>query len=241
MLPSHVAIIMDGNGRWATRRGLPRGEGHKAGVKAARAVVTHACNLGIRHLTMYTFSRENWGRPAAEVSLLFELLCNFLDRETQSLTRQNIRLTVLGELKDIPFAACHALKSAVSASRHCTGMRLNLALNYGGRDEILRACKRLLKSGQNPDELDEETFSTQLYTAGQPDPDLVIRTSGELRISNFLLWQTAYAEFYFTDTLWPDFTPQELDKALDGFASRERRFGKTGEQIEHRKDPAKER
>lgn len=234
MLPVHVAVIMDGNGRWATRRGLPRGEGHKAGVDAARAVVTHACNLGIRHLTMYTFSRENWARPATEVSLLFDLLRTFLDRETKSLTEQNIRLNVLGELEAIPFAARHALNAAMLASRNCTGMMLNLALNYGGRDEILRACKRLLEHGQDPAELDEETFSDQLYTAGQPDPDLVIRTSGEQRISNFLLWQSAYAEYYFTDTLWPDFTPQELDKALADFASRERRFGKTGDQVEHR-------
>lgn len=232
MLPTHVAVIMDGNGRWATRRGLPRGEGHRAGVEAARAIVTHARNLGIRHLTMYTFSRENWARPKDEVALLFDLLRTFLDREIKTLTEQDIRLSILGDLDAIPFATRQALKMAMRTSRGCAGMRLNLALNYGGRDEILRACKRLLEQRQDPATLGEEAFADQLYTAGQPDPDLVIRTSGEVRISNFLLWQAAYAEFYFTDTLWPDFTPAELDKALADYAARQRRFGKTGDQVE---------
>ena len=232
MLPLHVAVIMDGNGRWATRRGLPRGEGHRAGVEAARAIVTHARNLGIRHLTMYTFSRENWARPQDEVALLFDLLRGFLDREIQTLTEQDIRLNILGDLDAIPFATRQALKMAMRTSRDCKGMQLNLALNYGGRDEILRACKRLIEHRQDPETLNEEAFADQLYTAGQPDPDLVIRTSGEVRISNFLLWQAAYAEFYFTDTLWPDFTPDELDKALADYAARERRFGKTGDQVD---------
>jgi undecaprenyl diphosphate synthase len=231
-LPAHVAIIMDGNGRWATMRGLSRSEGHKAGTEAARAIVTEARTVGIRHLTMYTFSRENWNRPKSEVKFLFELLVDFLGRELANLERQGIRLNVFGALEDLPMATRMALQHAIGRTAHCDAMMLNLALNYSGREEILRACRSLVTEGVAPADITEEAFAARLYTAGQPDPDLVIRTSGEIRISNYLLFQSAYSEFYFTDTLWPDFTPAELHKALETYAGRSRRFGRTQEQIE---------
>ncbi len=235
MLPRHVAVIMDGNGRWAQRRGLPRAEGHRAGTEAARAVVTRCRELGIGHLTLYTFSRENWSRPAEEVRFLFDLLVRFLKKETKLLLEQDIRLKILGETADLPFGVRQVVESVVAKTRGCGSMTLNLALNYGGRDEILRACRSLLARGLAPEALSEEAFAAELYTAGQPDPDLIIRTSGELRLSNYLLFQAAYAEFYFTDVLWPDFTPAELDKALEDFAQRQRRFGRTGEQTDAEK------
>lgn len=221
---------MDGNGRWATQRGLSRSEGHKAGTEAARAIVTEARTLGIRHLTMYTFSRENWNRPKNEVRFLFELLVDFLGRELANLERQSIRLKVLGETDDLPTPARMALQHAMKRTAHCDAMTLNLALNYSGREEILKACRALVAEGASPEDITEESFAAHLYTAGQPDPDLVIRTSGELRISNYLLFQCAYSEFYFTDTLWPDFTPAELHLALEAYAGRNRRFGRTQEQ-----------
>ncbi len=230
MLPRHIAVIMDGNGRWAERRGLPRSEGHKAGTEAAKAMVTHCRRLGIGHLTLYTFSRENWARPKTEVAFLFDLLVRFLKRETAMLLEQDIRLRILGETSELPFGARQVVEGVVKKTAHCGSMTLNLALNYGGRDEIVRACRRLAAKGLKPEEITEESFAAELYTAGQPDPDLVVRTSGEIRISNYLLFQSAYAEFYFTDVLWPDFTPEEMDKALADFAGRQRRFGKTGQQ-----------
>ncbi len=223
---------MDGNGRWAKKRGLSRSEGHKAGTEAAKAIVTECRNLSIPHLTLYTFSRENWNRPKEEVFFLFDLLVSFLRRELPDLIKQSIRLKVLGEWEDLPFGARQMLRLAVSRTKNCTGMTLNLALNYSSRFEILRACKELLRRGIDPAELSEEMFSGLLYTRNQPDPDLVIRTSGELRLSNYLLFQTAYSELYFTDVLWPDFSPQELHKALHDFENRSRRFGLTGEQAE---------
>lgn len=231
-MPAHVAIIMDGNGRWATQRGLSRSEGHRAGTEAARAIVTEARTIGIRHLTMYTFSRENWNRPKSEVKFLFELLVDFLGHELANLERQSIRLNVFGALEDLPAATRMALQHAMKRTARCDAMMLNLALNYSGREEILRACRDLVKDGVSPADITEETFAARLYTAGQPDPDLVIRTSGEVRISNYLLFQSAYSEFYFTDTLWPDFTPAELHKALEAFAGRKRRFGRTQEQTD---------
>lgn len=233
-IPAHIAIIMDGNGRWAKRRGLPRTKGHKAGTEAARAIVTHCRELGVRHLTLYTFSKENWSRPKEEVGTLFDLLTSFLKNEQKKLIEQDIRLNVLGDVDGLPLAVRTALRHVMSKTSHCAGMTLNLALNYGGRDEILRACKTLLAKGISPDELTEELFADYLYTQGQPDPDLVIRTSGELRVSNYLLFQSAYSEFYFSDIYWPDFTPEELDRALADFNSRQRRFGKTGDQIEEK-------
>ncbi|HBE95116.1 MAG TPA: di-trans,poly-cis-decaprenylcistransferase [Desulfovibrio sp.] len=232
MLPKHVAVIMDGNGRWAQKRGLPRAEGHRAGTEAARAVVTRCRELGIGHLTLYTFSRENWSRPAEEVRFLFDLLVRFLKKETKLLLDQDIRLKILGETGDLPFGVRQVVESVAEKTKNCGSMTLNLALNYGGRDEILRACRNLSAKGLPAEAITEEAFAAELYTAGQPDPDLIIRTSGELRLSNYLLFQAAYAEFYFTEVLWPDFTPAELDKALEDFAQRQRRFGKTEAQLE---------
>ncbi|EPR44337.1 Undecaprenyl pyrophosphate synthase [Desulfovibrio sp. X2] len=225
LLPQHLAIIMDGNGRWAKARGLPRSEGHRAGTEAAKAVITRCRELGVRHLTLYTFSSENWARPQDEVGFLFKLLTEFLTRELPNLMSQSIRLLVLGEMQALPFAARQILNHAVRKSAGNSEMILNLALNYGGRAEIVRAARRCVEEGLPADEITEEALAQRLYTVGQPDPDLVIRTSGELRLSNYLLFQAAYSELYFTDTLWPDFSPAELDKALADYATRQRRFG----------------
>ncbi|KAB1442393.1 isoprenyl transferase [Pseudodesulfovibrio senegalensis] len=231
-IPAHIAVIMDGNGRWATKRGLPRTKGHKAGTEAARAIVTHCREIGVRHLTLYTFSKENWARPKEEVGTLFDLLTSFLKNEQKQLLEQDIRLKVLGDVDGLPLAVRTVLKRVMEKTAGCAGMTLNLALNYGGRDEIVRACRRLVQQGLAPEQIDEQALSRELFTAGQPDPDLVIRTSGEIRISNYLLFQTAYSEFYFTDVLWPDFTPDHLDAAIADLNSRQRRFGKTGQQLE---------
>ncbi|WP_319472080.1 isoprenyl transferase [uncultured Pseudodesulfovibrio sp.] len=230
-IPTHIAIIMDGNGRWAKQRGLPRTDGHRAGTETARAVVTRCRELGVKHLTLYTFSKENWSRPKDEVSTLFKLLTTFLTKEEASLKKQGIRLKVLGEIDDMPMAVRQVLKHVMRQTKNCTDMTLNLALNYSGRDEILRAAKALAAKGIAADDITEEAFADELWTAGQPDPDLIIRTSGELRLSNYLLFQCAYSEFYFTDIYWPDFSPEELEKAIAELGNRQRRFGKTGEQV----------
>jgi len=230
-VPRHIAIIMDGNGRWAKARGLSRGEGHRAGTRAAKAVITRCRELGVSHLTLYTFSRENWSRPKDEVGLIFDLLVQYLKGELQNMLDQDIRLRILGEPEGLPLPARKALAYVLEKTAGCRSMTLNLALNYSGREEILRACRALLAKGVKPEALDEAAFAAELYTAGQPDPDLIIRTSGELRLSNYLLFQAAYAEFYFTETLWPDFGPDELDRALADFQGRQRRFGKTGDQV----------
>ncbi|MDQ7831621.1 MAG: polyprenyl diphosphate synthase [Desulfovibrionaceae bacterium] len=231
-LPRHIAIIMDGNGRWAKKRGLPRSEGHKAGTEAARAVVTRCRERGVGHLTLYTFSKENWGRPKEEVSFLFDLLTRFVTREVDTLLERDIRLEVFGELSGLPLTLRRALSHVIRKSAGCRSMRLNLALNYSGREEILRACRSLAAKAVPPQEITEERFAAELYTVGQPDPDLVIRTSGELRLSNYLLWQSAYSEFSFPDVLWPDFTADELDKAIEDYRTRRRRYGLTAEQVE---------
>jgi undecaprenyl diphosphate synthase len=220
---------MDGNGRWAQGRGLSRSDGHNAGSEAVRAIVRECRRLGLEYLTLYTFSRENWGRPKAEIRFLFDLLVSFLGKELPELAAQGIRLKVAGETGALPAAARKALERAITRTAACKAMTLTLALNYSGRDEIARACAALVAQGITPEEVTPERIAANLYTAGDPDPDLVIRTSGELRTSNFLLFQTAYSEFYFTPTLWPDFTPRELHAAIAEFAARERRFGKTGE------------
>lgn len=229
-LPAHVAVIMDGNGRWAQEHGLSRSEGHKAGVRAAREIVTECRKLGIRHLTLYTFSQENWGRPKDEVSLLFQLLVAFLSEELPSMERNDIRLRVFGDIDNLPLPARTVLRHAMNRTAHCRSMTVNLALNYSGRDEVLRAARTLIAEGLRPEDVTEAAFRSRLYSQEQPDPDLVIRTSGELRVSNFLIFQTAYSEFYFTSVYWPDFTPEELHKALDDYAGRNRRFGLTQEQ-----------
>lgn len=237
-IPRHLAVIMDGNGRWAQARGLSRGEGHKAGTESAKRMVTLCRELGIGHLTLYTLSRENLKRPQDELRNLFDLMIRFLNNELHSLLEQDIRLKVLGEPSELPFALRQVLGHAMKKTEKCRSMTLNLALNYSGRGEILRACRRLVEQGVKPGELTEERFSAELYTAGQPDPDLVIRTSGEMRISNYLLWQSAYAEFYFSEVYWPDFDGAQLEKALDAYASRQRRFGLTGEQARGEFDKA---
>ncbi len=216
---------MDGNGRWAGRHGLPRVEGHKQGTRSARSIVEESRRLGIQHLTLYAFSKENWSRPRDEVNFLFNLLGEFLNGELPTLIRQDIRLNILGETGEIPLATRKILQMASNRTRSNRSMQLNLALNYSGRLEILRACRLILDKGLDPARMDPGEFGQYLYTAGQPDPDLVIRTSGEYRISNFLLYQSAYSEFYFTETLWPDFDAGELHKALEDYSRRNRRFG----------------
>jgi undecaprenyl diphosphate synthase len=228
----HIAIIMDGNGRWAKKRGLSRSEGHKAGTDSVRAVVRECRAMGLQYLTLYTFSRENWGRPHEEVSFLFDLLVSFLRKELPELMEQHIRLRIAGETDRLPTPARKALAHVLEKTASCDAMTLTLALNYSGRDEIAMACKRLMAAGAKAEDITPENISANLYTAGYPDPDLVIRTSGELRISNFLLFQSAYSEFYFTQTLWPDFSSSELRESIAAFASRDRRFGKTDEEDE---------
>ncbi len=230
-IPTHIAIIMDGNGRWAQRHGLSRSEGHRAGARAAKAIVTECRTIGIKYLTLYTFSQENWGRPTDEITVLFHLLVQFLKEELSSMERNGIRLRVFGETTQLPLAARTALSHAISRTRDCCDMTVNLALNYSGREEILRAARALVAAGVDETNITEELFRSGLYSSDQPDPDLLIRTSGEQRLSNYLLFQCAYSELYFTDVYWPDFTPQELYKALYDYAGRSRRFGLTQEQI----------
>jgi undecaprenyl diphosphate synthase len=218
---------MDGNGRWAGERGLPRSEGHRAGTESARRIVTECRRLGIAHLTLYTFSKENWKRPRDEVSFLFDLLVRFLERELSTLKAQNIRLNILGEWEGLPFTVRQVLRMVCSQTSTCDAMILNLALNYSGRQEILMGLRKMIESGLDPGAIDEEGFKRFLYTAGQPDPDLVIRTSGEQRLSNFLLYQSAYSELVFSPRYWPDFTEEDLGKALEEYGKRQRRFGDT--------------
>jgi len=226
-LPSHIAIIMDGNGRWAAAKGMPRVEGHRAGAKAVRDTVEAAAELGLEYLTLYAFSVENWKRPRYEVWTLMNLLKDYLQRELQTLRDNNIRLQILGRWRDLDASVVKRLERAVETTAGATGMTLNIALNYSGRCEIVDACRRVVADWANgePVEIDEETLGRYLYTADQPDPDLLVRTSGELRISNFLLWQIAYAEIWTTETLWPDFRRQDLWQAILDFQSRDRRFG----------------
>lgn len=227
--PEHVAIIMDGNGRWARARGLPRIMGHKAGMEAVRRIVRAAPEHGIRYLTLFAFSTENWRRPRLEVEGLFALLREYVEKETGELKAEGVRVRFLGERENLPARAREV--TARCEEETCSGTRLNLniALNYGGRAEIVRAARALAKrvaaGTLEPDAITAENVAQELYTAGMPDPDLLIRTSGELRLSNFLLWQLAYTEIYITDTLWPDFTPEDLAKALSAYRKRERRYG----------------
>lgn len=223
---------MDGNGRWAQARGLSRSEGHRAGALAVREIVTRCRELGIPHLTLYAFSSENWNRPKSEISALFSLLLEFLQSEVARMLREGISLKVFGDIEGLPMAVRSALKLAIKTTAKGSAMDLNLALNYGSRAEIARAVQRMLADGLKPEDVSEERISSYLYSAGQPDPDLVIRTSGEQRLSNFLLYQCAYAEFYFTARPWPDFDRASLEEALCDFARRKRRFGKTQEQVD---------
>jgi len=227
-LPAHIAIIMDGNGRWAAKRHLPRVQGHQAGIDAVKDVVETSARLGIQVLTLYAFSVENWKRPRAEVSTLMRLLKRYLRLELPTLLRNNIRFTVIGREDELSPDVRLALARAAAETRANTGMLFNIALNYGGRAEIVDAVRRVLGAGVRPEELDERRFGEFLYTAGQPDPDLLIRTSGELRVSNFLLWQIAYAEIWVTDTLWPDFRRGNLLEAILAYQKRDRRYGGIG-------------
>jgi undecaprenyl diphosphate synthase len=224
-LPRHVAVIMDGNGRWAAQRHLPRVEGHRAGIDAVRDIVETSARLGINVLTLYAFSVENWKRPAAEVSTLMLLLKRYLRLELNTLLRNNIRFNVIGRVQDLAPDVRSELKMAEQKTAENPGMLFNIALNYGGRAEIVEAARALIASGVQADDLDEQRFAGFLYTSGQPDPDLLIRTSGEMRVSNFLLWQIAYAEIWVTDTLWPDFRKRDLFEAILAYQKRDRRYG----------------
>jgi undecaprenyl diphosphate synthase len=224
-LPAHVAIIMDGNGRWAAERHMPRIEGHRNGVEAVRDTVETAARLGLRVLTLYAFSAENWKRPAAEIGALMLLLKRYLRSELNTLLQNDIRFRVIGQPAALPTDIQMELSAAVERTTGNSGMTFNIALNYGGRAEIVDAARRAIYEGISPVDLDEARFGQLLYTGGQPDPDLLIRTSGELRVSNFLLWQIAYAEIYVTDTYWPDFRRRHLLEAILAFQGRKRRYG----------------
>lgn len=234
-LPIHVAIIMDGNGRWAEQRNRPRLFGHKAGVDSVRVVVETARDAGIKHLTLYAFSTENWRRPGLEVKGLMSLLKTYLQAELDNMLENQIRLTCFGQQERLPADVGVILKRAVEKTKDCTGMRLNLALSYGSRMEIVQGIQEIaIKccSGElDPEEINDALLSNVLYSAGQPDPDLLIRTGGEQRLSNFLLWQLSYSEIYFTDVMWPDFRESEFLQAVRVFAKRQRRFGQTGAQL----------
>jgi undecaprenyl diphosphate synthase len=234
-LPRHLAIIMDGNGRWARQKSLSRIEGHIKGIEAVRAIITTCRELGIKWLTLYAFSIENWKRPESEVSALMDLLQKYLKEELNEMLEKNIRLRAIGDIDSLPRDAHETLLDTMEKTAHCDTMVLNLALSYSGRDEIINACRGLIADLENkrirPEQISEETLSNYLSTKGIPDPDLLIRTSGEYRISNFLLWQMAYTEIYVTETLWPDFGKEDLIKALFNYQSRERRFGLTSEQL----------
>jgi undecaprenyl diphosphate synthase len=228
-VPAHVAIIMDGNGRWAKERGLPRVAGHRAGTENIRRILTACVDFGVKALTIYAFSTENWGRPASEVQGLMRLFAEVIDRETNALLRQGVRIQHLGRVEGIPDRLREKTLKAVEATRHNDRLVLNVAFNYGGRAEIVTAVQRILAEGVAPQDVTEELISRHLYTAGQPDPDLVIRTAGEMRLSNFLIWQTAYAEYYSTPVYWPDFDKEELYKALQTYSHRDRRYGRIKE------------
>lgn len=234
-LPHHVAIIMDGNGRWARKRNVERIVGHEKGIESAQEIVRVCRELGIKVVTLYAFSVENWKRPKSEIRALMQLMKKYLLTEADELRTHNIRLTAIGNLEDLPAAVVRVLQKTIEKTKHCDGMIVNVALSYGGRDEIIRGIRRLVgevRAGKvREEEITETLFSRYLFTHGLPDPDLLIRTSGERRLSNFLLWQMAYTEIYVTDTLWPDFKREDLIKALLDYQGRERRFGLTSEQL----------
>lgn len=234
-LPQHIAVIMDGNGRWAKQRGQNRIFGHRNGVQAVRDTAEACAELGVKHLTVYAFSSENWNRPQLEVSALMTLLLKTLNSELKTLLKNDIRLGAVGDIDSLPKSVAKQLQDAIDKTAHCKRMELILALSYSGKNEITQAARKLaqeVKKGTlQPEEITEELIAKNLYTAGRPDPELMIRTSGEKRVSNFLLWQLAYAEFYFTEIFWPEFNKEELYKAILEYQNRERRFGKTSEQL----------
>ena len=227
-VPRHIAIILDGNGRWAKKRGLPRTAGHAVGAETFRKIATYCKNIGVEYLTVYAFSTENWRRPENEVSTIMKLLGKYLQEAIDTMEQEHIRMKVLGDLEGLSPELQAMIEKTDRISQRYEGIQANLCINYGGRDEILHAARRYAKdyaAGRADEAISEEDFSRYLYSADIPDPDLLIRPGGEQRISNFLLWQCAYAEFYFTDVLWPDFSPEELDKAIAVFNSRDRRYG----------------
>lgn len=232
-IPKHIAIIMDGNGRWAKQKGLPRNEGHRRGTKALEKIISYADELGVQHLTVYAFSTENWKRPDDEVNGLMKLFGQYIDKELKKADQDTHRFHVIGDLESdvIPMELKEKIKLLQDKTKDKLGMCFHMAFNYGGRDEILRSCKKIVSAVQEGslsiEEIDENVFSSYLDTKDIPDPDLMIRTSGEERTSNFLPWQLTYSEFYFTSCLWPDFTTKELDKAIEAYGQRQRRFGKS--------------
>lgn len=228
ILPRHIAIILDGNGRWARRRGLPRTAGHAAGSENFRKIATYCKNIGVEYLTVYAFSTENWKRPEDEVKTIMRLLRRYLNEAIDTMERDRIRMKIFGDIAGLPQELQELVKKTDEISKRYEGFQANICLNYGGRDEIVHAARRYAEeyaAGKVQGELSEEQFGGYLYSAGIPDPDLLIRPGGEQRISNFLLWQCAYAEFYFSDVLWPDFGTDELDKAIEAFRRRDRRYG----------------
>ena len=235
-LPAHVAIIMDGNGRWAMQRGLSRIEGHRRGKESVRAIVEASRRLGLRYLSLFAFSTENWNRPRREVDALMNLLRRYLRTELRKMMKNEIRLLAIGDTRRLPAILQQELQSVVDATQHNRRLTVLLALSYGGREDIVRAVRTLARCARDgdldPDDIDETRFAQSLFTADVPDPDLLIRTSGEMRLSNFFLWQAAYTEIYVTDTLWPDFREPEFLAALAHYQQRERRFGRTAEQVE---------
>jgi undecaprenyl diphosphate synthase len=228
-LPKHIAIIMDGNGRWAQLRHKPRIFGHIKGTRVAKKVITSCSRKGIKNLTLYAFSTENWLRPNSEVSFLMDLLRRYLNKEADNLVKENIRFSTIGDISRVPADVKEAIATAMKATENCTGLNLVFALSYGSRQEITEAvqsiAQKVADGALKPSEIDESVINAALSTYPTPDPDLIIRTSGELRLSNFLMWQAAYSEFYFTSTLWPDFTETDLDQALQDYHRRQRRFG----------------
>jgi undecaprenyl diphosphate synthase len=236
-IPEHIAIIMDGNGRWARQQGKHRVFGHKNGVTAVKSVVEGAAELGVKNLTLYAFSTENWNRPKQEINALMQLLVNSINSETKTLNKNNIRLMAIGDLSNLPNNCQKTLKKAIEATAKNTHMNLILALSYSSRWELATAIKEIIKDARedkfNVDDINEELIQSYLTTANLPNPELLIRTSGEMRISNFLLWQIAYSELYFTTKHWPDFRKEDLEEAIVVYQSRERRFGKTSEQLEN--------
>ncbi|NLC63054.1 MAG: isoprenyl transferase [Thermoanaerobacterales bacterium] len=228
-IPKHIAIIMDGNGRWAKKRGLPRIAGHWVGAEALRDIVEFCSEIGLEALSVFAFSTENWKRSEYEVSTIFNLLLYYFKKEVEELHKNNIRIKVSGRWEELPDRIVNEIKKSIARTENNTGLILNIVLNYGARNEIIEACKHICRDFKNglikEDDIDETMFGSYLYTRGLPDPDLLIRPSGELRVSNFLLWQIAYSELWFTDTYWPDFKPKDLLNALADYQSRERRFG----------------
>jgi undecaprenyl diphosphate synthase len=228
-IPQHIAVIMDGNGRWARQRGLPRIAGHRAGTENIRAIVSEAEKIGVRYLTLYAFSTENWNRPSLEVQGLMQILSDFIDRETRNLHEQQVRLRHLGRLEGLSPLLVRKVNYAVELTRENTGLTLAIAFNYGGRADIVDAVRRIVEAGISADQVTDAVLGQHLTTAGMPDPDMVIRTSGERRLSNFLIWQAAYSEYWFTPVFWPDFRPEHLHQAIGEYGRRERRFGGLGE------------